>query len=44
MAAAEFFAGIGLARLGLEAADFGVVWANDFDRDKVAMYAGNFGE
>ena len=41
---AEFFAGIGLARLGLEAAGFGVVWANDFDRDKIAMYEGNFGE
>ena len=44
MAVAEFFAGIGLARIGLEAAGFGVVWANDFDRDKVAMYAGHFAE
>lgn len=40
---AEFFAGVGLARLGLEAAGFDVVWSNDFDRDKVAMYAAHFG-
>ena len=32
---AEFFAGIGLARMGLEAVGFDVVWSNDFDRDKV---------
>lgn len=41
---AEFFAGVGLARMGLEAAGFNVVWSNDFDRDKVAMYAAHFGE
>jgi DNA (cytosine-5)-methyltransferase 1 len=44
LAVAEFFAGIGLARMGLEAAGFDVVWSNDFDRDKVAMYAGHYGE
>lgn len=43
LAVAEFFAGIGLARMGLEAAGFGVVWSNDFDRDKVSMYKGHFG-
>jgi DNA (cytosine-5)-methyltransferase 1 len=42
--ALEFFAGIGLARLGLEAAGFRVVWSNDYQPDKQAMYAGNFGE
>jgi DNA (cytosine-5)-methyltransferase 1 len=40
--AAEFFAGIGLVRLGLEAAGFDVQWSNDIDRDKHAMYAGHF--
>ncbi|MCM3503072.1 DNA (cytosine-5-)-methyltransferase [Microbacterium sp. P26] len=39
----EFFAGIGLARLGLEAAGFQVVWANDYEPDKKAMYDGHFG-
>ncbi|WP_240135606.1 DNA cytosine methyltransferase [Streptomyces sp. MUM 178J] len=39
---AEFFAGIGLARLGLESAGFQVAWANDFDRDKCQMYANHF--
>ncbi|NCC61941.1 MAG: DNA (cytosine-5-)-methyltransferase [Verrucomicrobiae bacterium] len=39
---AEFFAGIGLMRLGLEHAGWHVVWANDIDEDKRAMYAGNF--
>jgi len=41
--ALEFFAGIGLARLGLEAAGFRVVWSNDYEPDKRAMYEGNFG-
>lgn len=41
-AAAEFFAGIGLARLGLERAGFRVVWANDMDLAKHAMYAAQF--
>ncbi len=41
---AEFFAGIGLARQGLEAADvgFGVVWANDLDMGKAKTYNGHF--
>ncbi|MGH3281818.1 MAG: DNA cytosine methyltransferase [Trebonia sp.] len=43
LAVAEFFAGVGLARMGLEAAGFEVVWSNDFDRDKVSMYKGHFG-
>ena len=43
LAVAEFFAGVGLARMGLEAVGFDVVWANDFDRDKVSMYKGHFG-
>lgn len=42
-AAAEFFAGIGLARLGLEAAGFRVPWANDIDPAKHNMYARHFG-
>lgn len=44
MRVAEFFAGVGLARMGLERAGFTVVWANDFSQDKQAMYAGHFGE
>jgi len=43
MKAAEFFAGIGLARAGLEPAGFDVVWANDFEPAKKEMYEGNFG-
>lgn len=43
-AVAEFFAGVGLARMGLEAAGFTVTWANDIDADKVKMYEGHFGE
>ncbi|MEV4293930.1 DNA cytosine methyltransferase [Microbispora rosea] len=42
---AEFFAGIGLARKGLEAADkvsFQVVWANDLDEGKAKTYRGHF--
>lgn len=40
---AEFFAGIGLVRAGLERAGFEVVWANDYEASKQEMYAGNFG-
>ncbi|HEY6309467.1 MAG TPA: DNA cytosine methyltransferase [Streptosporangiaceae bacterium] len=40
--AAEFFAGIGLVRMGLEAAGFDVRWSNDIDPDKQAMYQGHF--
>lgn len=42
--ALEFFAGIGLARMGLEAAGFRVVWANDYEADKKAMYEAQFAE
>lgn len=41
---AEFFAGIGLARLGLEAGGFDVVWSNDIDPAKHAMYTGHFAD
>ena len=40
--AAEFFAGIGLVRAGLEQAGIGVVWANDLAPIKQAVYASNF--
>ena len=39
----EFFAGIGLARMGLEKAGFQVVWSNDYEADKKALYEGHFG-
>jgi len=39
---AEFFAGIGLMRLGLERAGWKVVWANDIDKDKRDIYCGHF--
>jgi DNA (cytosine-5)-methyltransferase 1 len=41
--AGEFFAGIGLARKGLEAAGFNVVWSNDIDPGKKDMYVRHFG-
>lgn len=40
----EFFAGIGLMRLGLEQHGCRVVFANDIDPVKRAMYVANFGE
>ncbi|HCM67855.1 MAG TPA: DNA (cytosine-5-)-methyltransferase [Candidatus Kerfeldbacteria bacterium] len=40
--AAEFFAGIGLMRLGLEQAGWNIVWANDINEDKMRMYRGHF--
>jgi DNA (cytosine-5)-methyltransferase 1 len=40
---AEFFAGIGLMRLGLERAGWSVAFANDIDEDKWAMYRDHFG-
>lgn len=40
----EFFAGIGLARVGLEAAGLSVAWANDIEADKREMYREHFGE
>ena len=39
---AEFFAGIGLMRMGLERAGWDVVWANDIDEDKMRMHQGHF--
>jgi DNA (cytosine-5)-methyltransferase 1 len=42
--AAEFFAGIGLVRIGLEQAGFRVAWSNDIDKDKRDMYTKHFGE
>lgn len=38
----EFFAGIGLMRMGLEEAGWRVVWANDIDDDKMRMYRAHF--
>jgi len=38
----EFFAGIGLARMGLERAGFHVAWSNDFEPRKQSMYEGHF--
>ncbi len=43
MRVAEFFAGIGLVRLGVEQAGFRVVWANDVSAVKRHLYAGQFG-
>lgn len=40
--AAEFFAGIGLARIALEPW-MDIVWANDIDENKRDMYCGHFG-
>jgi len=42
--AIEFFAGIGLARMGLERAGFQVSWSNDYEPTKLDMYLANFGE
>lgn len=41
---AEFFAGIGLMRMGLEEAGWHVVWANDIDEDKMTMYRGHYSD
>lgn len=40
----EFFAGVGLARMGLDAAGFETVWANDISSDKAEMYRAQFGD
>lgn len=40
---AEFFAGIGLVRMGLAPCGFGVAWANDISPLKARMYAAQFG-
>ena len=39
----EFFAGVGLARMGFEQAGWEVVLANDLDLKKRQMYEGHFG-
>jgi DNA (cytosine-5)-methyltransferase 1 len=39
---AEFFAGIGLMRMGLDAEGWTTVWANDLDEKKWEMYRENF--
>jgi DNA (cytosine-5)-methyltransferase 1 len=39
---AEFFAGIGLMRIGLEKEGWKVVFANDIDEQKQEMYKGHF--
>ncbi len=41
--AAEFFAGIGLMRMGLERAGWQVTFANDIDTHKEEIYWGHFG-
>jgi DNA (cytosine-5)-methyltransferase 1 len=41
---AEFFAGIGLMRLGLERAGWRTVFANDIDAEKEEMYRVNFAD
>jgi DNA (cytosine-5)-methyltransferase 1 len=41
---AEFFAGIGLMRIGLEQAGWNIVFANDIDEDKQRMYCDHFGD
>ncbi|MFD6712350.1 DNA cytosine methyltransferase [Micromonospora chalcea] len=43
LTAAEFFAGIGLVRLGLQEAGISVVWSNDIEPAKQEMYEGHFG-
>ena len=40
---AEFFAGIGLVREALEGVGFDVVWANDIEPSKMALYEANYG-
>jgi len=41
---AEFFAGIGLMRIGLERAGWRIAFANDIDHDKWQMYKDHFGD
>lgn len=41
---AEFFAGIGLVRIGLEKAGWRTDFANDIDEDKWQMYQDHFGD
>jgi DNA (cytosine-5)-methyltransferase 1 len=42
--AAEFFAGIGLMRMGLDREGWATVWANDLDEKKWEMYRANFND
>jgi len=44
MTFAEFFAGIGLMRIGLERAGWRIAFANDIDQDKWQMYREHFGD
>ena len=39
----EFFAGIGLARAGLEQAGFSIAWANDYETKKHQLYRSQYG-
>lgn len=41
---AEFFAGIGLVRMGLERTGWTIRFANDMDPKKLRMYEDHFGE
>ncbi|GAA0492833.1 DNA (cytosine-5-)-methyltransferase [Tatumella punctata] len=41
---AEFFAGVGLVREGLESTGWKCVWANDISSDKMHTYVKNYGE
>ena len=41
---ADFFAGIGLMRIGLEKQGWHVVFSNDIDQQKKEMYKGNFAD
>jgi DNA (cytosine-5)-methyltransferase 1 len=41
---AEYFAGIGLVRLGLEKSGWKVVFANDISEEKKALYDGHFAD
>lgn len=40
---AEFFAGIGLMRIGLERAGWRISFANDIEEEKWQMYRDHFG-
>ena len=44
MRSAEFFAGMGLMRAGLESVGVRTVFANDIDRTKAALYRANWGD
>ena len=41
--AAEFFAGMGLVRAGLELCGIQTIFANDVDEKKASLYRGNWG-